>query len=577
MRPHVLHRAALGAAAALLVACGELPLAPTIGGPSFDEGEPPVEVLYPSLEVYRGEPEADASAMMSMSVASTMPLVRVAVLDSANSVPFGNGSSSGRVFLGGTGAWTLKDRSNGVTLLSGNGGSVEITLASVTETNYRLQVTCSSASAVNTLKALAESFGHPTLVAAGPGCTQLLVGKFASNASFTIRNNYKNLLISQGIAKSDAFWRLITFGQAVYRVHTGSSTFDNLNPVAVTAAPGTFVTIGNGAGTKPFRQFRGTAYAIMTQAGKLAGVNELPMEDYLRGVVPRELGPLLYPQVEAQKAQAVAARTYALVAVRAAKRGADGYDIRSTTADQVYGGYEFEQPMSNEAIDATAGVVGWYNGALISMLYSSASGGHTANADEAYANAVPYLQGIPDAERGQAYTHVPSLEVFRAHANPTSLRAVKEGDFETDVVSRHRWTDEWTAEEIRGALSSWRGIDVGRVHAINVLQRGPSGRVTLIEYVTDAGTFTASKDGIRTSLRYVTSTGGFASMWSTLFFIEPVKERGEWTGGFRIYGGGFGHGVGMSQTGAVGMAEKGHTYDQILHHYYQGITLAPAY
>lgn len=572
MRHHVLHRAAFGAAAALLVACGETPLAPSVGGPSFDEGDAPVEVLYPSLEVYRGEPEADASVMMSMSAASTMPLVRVAVLDSANSVPRLN--PPGTVFLGGTGAWTMTDRSNGVTLMTGNGGSVRVALAVVPETNYRLQVTCSRASAVDTLKALAESFGHPTLLQTGPGCTQLLVGKFPENASLPVRTSYKNLLISQGIAPSNAWWRKITLGQAIYRVHAPGGSFDNLNPVSVTATDGGFVTIGTSESSS--NRFRGTAYTIMNSAGRIAAVNELPMEDYLRGVVPRELGPRLYPYVEAQKAQAVAARTYALVAVRAAKRNSDGYDIRGSTADQVYGGYDFEQPMSNEAIDATAGLVAWYDNALISALYSSASGGHTANSEEAYANVVSYLRGVPDAERGRSEEHIPSLEVFRAHANPTALRAVKEGDFETDAVSRHRWTEAWTADEIRAALSFWRKSDVGTVHDINVLERGPSGRVLRIEYVTDAGTFTAEKDAIRGSLPYL-SPSGFASLWSTLFFVEPVMEKGKRTGGFRVYGGGFGHGVGMSQTGAVGMASKGYTYDQILHHYYQGITLAPAY
>lgn len=82
------------------------------------------------------------------------------------------------------------------------------------------------------------------------------------------------------------------------------------------------------------------------------------------------------------------------------------------------------------------------------------------------------------------------------------------------------------------------------------------------------------KDRIRASLRYINASGNPSNLLSTLFFIEPVHDnRTQEVVGFKAYGGGFGHGVGLSQTGAVGMAEKGRTYDQILKHYYQGITL----
>ena len=110
--------------------------------------------------------------------------------------------------------------------------------------------------------------------------------------------------------------------------------------------------------------------------------------------------------------------------------------------------------------------------------------------------------------------------------------------------------------------------------AINVLGRGLSGRVQQIEYVTEAGTFTDAKDHIRTSLKFVNSDGTFSSLLSTLFYVDPVVDgkTGEVTG-FVAYGGGWGHGVGLAQTGAVGMAEKGATYDEILKHYYPGIDL----
>ena len=554
------------------MACGgETPFAPSFPAASFDESTDVLEsvVIEPDYGLYTDRiATQDASlSLMAVEAAAPEPAIRIGVVEAASAV-----------HIGATGAWTLRDRATGMVLRTGNGGGVTVTLASISQTFMSLQVSCSrNLTAIADWKARAEAAGHPAYTRTPPGaCTSLFIGNFPVGTPFPIRNAYRNQLIAAGLAYSDSFWPVggITIGGGtIYRVTHAAGSLDNVNPVIIEPGESSLVTIGT-SGTNA-RKYRGTADVRINGSGSLAGINELPMEQYLYGVVPRELGPRLYPEVEAQKAQAVAARTYAMSG--RGKRIADGYDLRATQYDQVYGGYQDEQPLSTAAIDATRGVVARYEGKLIDALYSSASGGHTANAEEAYTNATPYLRGVPDAERGRASEHVPSLEVFRAHANPTSLRAVKESDFETEAVSLHRWTYEWTAEGIRTALSLWKEFDVGRVDSIKVLERGPSGRALRVEYYTASGTYAATKGGIRTSLLYQDAAHLWQSLRSTLFFIEPVTERGQWTGGFRVYGGGFGHGVGMSQTGAVGMASMGYTYDQILHHYYQGITLAPAY
>ena len=94
---------------------------------------------------------------------------------------------------------------------------------------------------------------------------------------------------------------------------------------------------------------------IAAGGGAIAGINELPLEEYLWGVVPRELGPIAFPELEALKAQAVAARTYAIANFN--KRQSDGYNLLPTTADQVYGGYQDEHPLSTKAVDETEGVI----------------------------------------------------------------------------------------------------------------------------------------------------------------------------------------------------------------------------
>jgi stage II sporulation protein D len=489
--------------------------------------------------------------------------VRIGVVPAATSVTIGSAA-----------AYEIRDRVTGALLMSGTNGSATVTLQSVIHSWYRLQVMCGSASAVATRKAAAEAKGYPTFTefVAAANCTRLFIGRFdpPPASTFSARNAFRNQLISEGLAGTDSFWAVKADpGVTVYRVTRGSQSVDANDPVVLTSSDG-LVTI---AGVV----YRGEAEVRVNGSGSLAGVNELPMEQYLYGVVPRELGPTVYPEIEALKAQAVAARTYALVGL--GKRASDGYDLLATTSDQVYGGYAAEHPLSTQAVDETSGVVATYDGKPITALYSSTSGGFTADNEEAFNSApVPYLRGIPDAERGEALEHVPSLDVFMRHANPMSLRNAKEGDFESDWARLHRWSYEWSADEISAVVSAYAGQPVGKVLAIEVTGRGPSGRALAISYVTEAGTFTDTKDHIRTSLKFINASGAQQSLPSTLFFIEPATDRrtGEVTG-FVVYGGGFGHGVGLSQTGAVGMAEKGHAYDEILKHYYQGIELTKWY
>jgi stage II sporulation protein D len=505
------------------------------------------------------EPMAPTGAPLRDEVGATAfnGDIRIGVVPSAASVSIGSAAD-----------FSLVEKATGRVLMSGSAGSATVTLESVIHSWFRLQVVCGSETNVAARRAAAEADGHPTFTefVQAANCTRLFIGRFPTNAPFAERNAYRNLLISQGHAGTDSFWATKADpGVTEYRVTLGAQVATSNSPVVLTASSG-IVTI---AGVR----YRGAAEVRVNGSGMLAGINELPLEEYLYGVVPRELGPIAYPELEALKAQAVAARTYALSGI--GKRASDGYDLLATTTDQVYGGYGAEHPLSTRAVDETARIVATHGGRLITALYSSTSGGHTSDNEEVYNSApVSYLRGIPDAERGRAFEHVPSLEVFRAHANPASLRAAKEGDFDSDWGRYHRWAFEWSMDEISQVISAYAGQPVGRVLEINVLARGPSGRVLRIEYVTEAGRFYDTKDRIRASLRYFNANGVPANLLSTLFFVEPVEDKKtKVVTGFKVYGGGFGHGVGMSQTGAVGMAEKGRTYDEILKHYYREITL----
>lgn len=148
------------------------------------------------------------------------------------------------------------------------------------------------------------------------------------------------------------------------------------------------------------KPFRGRIEVFANLRGTLTVVNELGLEDYVRGVVANELSPGGYPAIEALKAQAIAARTYALK-----NRGqfmAQGFDILPTTRSQVYRGLTSENPLSNRAVEETRGLVATYEGEPINALYTSTCGGRTENAENIFNHAVPYLRGHECAAEGMA-------------------------------------------------------------------------------------------------------------------------------------------------------------------------------
>lgn len=237
------------------------------------------------------------------------PNIRIGVVPTASSVTIGS-----------TGNFVIRSKGTGTVLFTGRNATATVTLASgsTTTSSYRVQVMCGSTTDVNARKAAAEAAGYPTYTEPVPtaSCTRLYIGELPSTATTAQRTALKNELVAKGLAPADALVKLvsITVGVTVYRVQLGTQTKDSTTPVQLTAD--TLVTIAGAP-------YRGLAEVIRNSTGSLAGVNELPMEQYLYGVVPRELGPIAWPQLEAQKAQAVAARSYAVRGL--GKRAADGY------------------------------------------------------------------------------------------------------------------------------------------------------------------------------------------------------------------------------------------------------------
>ncbi|HEU4796877.1 MAG TPA: SpoIID/LytB domain-containing protein [Pyrinomonadaceae bacterium] len=211
------------------------------------------------------------------------------------------------------------------------------------------------------------------------------------------------------------------------------------------------------------RPYRGRIEVFTNLRGSLTVVNELGLEDYVRGVVANELSPGGYPALEAQKAQAIAARTYALK-----NRGqfmAQGFDILPTTRSQVYRGLTSENALSTRAVDETRGIIATYAGEPINALYTSTCGGRTEDSENIFNDAMPYLRGRECAAAGHA-----AFErfVIRTTREPGELRTEEHVALIRDIgllVTQNfgtlpeRFTDSWfaadaTVSEVRNWIAN---------------------------------------------------------------------------------------------------------------------------
>lgn len=209
------------------------------------------------------------------------------------------------------------------------------------------------------------------------------------------------------------------------------------------------------------KPFRGRIEVFANLRGALTVVNVIGLEDYVKGVVPNELSPGGYPAIEALKAQAIAARTYAV-----RNRGqfaSDGYDLLPTTRSQVYRGLTSEQPLSSRAVDETRGMVATYNGEPINALYTSTCGGRTENAENIFLQPVPYLRGRECAAEGKTalapFMVKSSRDLFEikeerdlAFARDAALLAINGVPLPVDKVSSAWLSAHVTTAEVRDWL-----------------------------------------------------------------------------------------------------------------------------
>jgi stage II sporulation protein D len=264
------------------------------------------------------------------------------------------------------------------------------------------------------------------------------------------------------------------------------------------------------------RWYRGKT-RLVNQGGQITAVNHVDIEQYLYSVVGAE-AVASWP-IEALKAQAVAARTYALHKRSQSKN--PNYDVDTTTATQVYKGLDSEYSSTVQAVGQTNGQVMTYNGQTILAVFHSSSGGHTENVEDIWSSRLPYLRGVVDYDQ--------SAPVYQ-------------------------WTKTFTGRELGNLISG-----VGTVTAMTPERTTPQGRVITMRVTGTGGTTRISGENLRKAL----------NLRSTLVSVSPLGN-----GSFQVYGKGFGHGVGLSQWGAESLAQQGLNYQQILGHYYSSASLS---
>ena len=355
-----------------------------------------------------------------------------------------------------------------------------------------------------------------------------------------------------------------------------AAVFEGVPFVQVADAAGDFVSVGD-------RKYRGVVEFGRYDGRGITPVNIVSVDEYLYSVVPSEM-PSAWP-LEALKAQAVAARNYTVTDM--GKHNGQGFQFCDGPHCQTYLGVTNEAASTTQAVNETSGVLAYYNGQPINAVYFSSSGGYTEDSGNVWVNASPYLKSVPEV-------------------NETQYK---------------EWVRSFTPAEIQTQLAA-KGIQIGTVTGVSVKSVSAAGRVMelTINGTSSSATlvkeeirnfFAGTTGGILESRNFTLSNGSAktvatkVSVWSggapaemalntlagiaadgqpvalnnatvtgsqTTFTYTGQTNQAVAGGNAIVFSGrGYGHGVGMSQYGAKGMAEIGYTFDQILKHYYSGI------
>ncbi|MDR7856435.1 SpoIID/LytB domain-containing protein [Tissierella sp.] len=404
-----------------------------------------------------------------------------------------------------------------------------------------------------------------------------------SDSGFIIYNNNDINTIYQTIHDTTLI--------AILNENSEINLSDSNNNIIFTIPMDGSITIGSNNIDNPMIKIEKDRYRdfirLINKNNEIIVINQVTLENYLYGLVPREMPSTFH--IEALKAQAVASRTYAIYNIN--KHSSDGYNLCDTTHCQVYSGVDGEKPTTNLAVDETKGIFAYYNGILIDAQYHSTSSGYTEDSANIWGGDLPYLKSVED-------------------------------DFSTEAPYS-KWSLSINLLELNNKLIA-SGIDLGELIGIEAINTTATGKVDKLKIIGTNGEHIITA----TKFRIIVGTTSLKSEWfniinastgtsttnkqtyvidgntlkpktinlSKVFILDSTEkktvtrstvsralgnDRVTSIGGLYpvsnseiiIEGKGYGHGVGMSQYGAKKMAELGYSFEEILKHYYTGIDI----
>lgn len=355
------------------------------------------------------------------------------------------------------------------------------------------------------------------------------------------------------------------------------------------------------------KQYRG-CLRFAVNGTVMTAVNVVDLEEYLYGVIPAEM-PASYGE-EALKAQTLAARTYAMTKLNAHK--SSGYELCDTINCQVYKGYSGENSKTNAIVDETEGEIICYNGTPIEAVFSASTGGYTENSENVWNSVVPYLRAVPEVgEYGNnTWTKTLTLSQLDSLLSAKGENIGSAQDIVITKISTGGRVQEMkivgtsgsvtlTKENIRTYFSGACGSLPSKMFTINGKGGDPSSGSRSVQRQATKSSSTGSLTSSAAANGITAKTEGTLSAMNGknlkldgLSVSEntnsnqntPVISTGDYqiydvnistveNGTFVFEGSGNGHGVGLSQNGAQGMAQQGYSYEEIIKHYYTGVTI----
>ena len=316
---------------------------------------------------------------------------------------------------------------------------------------------------------------------------------------------------------------------------------------------------------KEDRIYEGELHIYKTDENKFEVVVHLLLKQYLKGVVPYEIGP--DSPLEALKAQAVAARSEAIIALNSKLYSGEHYDLTSDVECQVFSGNQRRTEKSDLAVELTKSLILSENGKPINAYYASNCGGHSELIKNVWGDRpTPESYNISNFDFEEQISTDLSVEenvrewIFSnppSYCNPNINRELPEWS-----QNNFRWKREFIYDEDAKITSKEK--DLGHLLDIKILERGTSGRAYLAQFIFDKESLQVKGE---LKIRQMFSP----PLRSSCFVVDNTET------GFVLHGAGWGHGVGICQSGAISMANSGKSFEQILKHYYQKAVLMKIY